>query len=171
MRTETAGPGDPKTEGLEQTLVDLARAFVSLGEEIAALGGVTPQQWAILHQVGAAGDAGISPSDLATLNGTSRANITKLVARLGRIGQVAALPSPVDGRQKRLALTVAGQRALLRMNGEKAYRLARALEAFSTKERAELGQLAGTLLRDLGAGRPRGRPTAARGGRPPLRRA
>ena len=120
MRTETADPGNPRTEGLEQTLVDLARAFIALGEEIAALGGVTAQQWAILHQVGAAGDGGITPSGLATLNGTSRANITKLVARLGRIGQVAAFPCPVDGRQKRLVLAVAGQRALLRMNAEKA---------------------------------------------------
>lgn len=157
-RSRTAQAGKPRLEGLGQDLVDLARAFISLGDEIAGLGGMTAQQWAVLHQVAAAGDAGLTPSELASLNHTSRANVTKLVARLGRAGHLAALPSAVDGRRKRLALTVGGQRVLLRMNSEKANRLARALGAFSPDEQAALSRLARKLLREVGAASPT-RPT------------
>lgn len=163
---------DDSPQDLGQTLIHLAQAFIALGEEIAALGGVTPQQWAVLHLVGAAGDAALAPSELAAASGTSRANVTKLVARLGRLGFVATLPSPSDGRQKRLVLTAAGDRALSRMNAEKASRLAHTLEAFSPADQAALGRLAGTLLRELARDRtPTASARPAPGGRPRPRRA
>ncbi len=136
-------PGD---DDLGQTLILLAKAFIFLGEEIAATGGVTAQQWAVLHQIGAAGEGGLLPSELAAANKTSRANVTKFISRLGRIGYLAVSPSRTDGRKKRLRLTRAGQRTLARMDTEKRDRLNEVIGDFAPGERADLLRLAGRLL-------------------------
>ncbi|MBA4181449.1 MAG: hypothetical protein C0506_12735 [Anaerolinea sp.] len=151
MRLETP-PDDkplPRDERLRQTLILLAKAFVFLGEEIAASGGVTAQQWAVLHQIGAAGEEGLLPSELAAANNTSRANITKFISRLGRLGYLAVSPSRTDRRKKLLRLTAAGQSALAKMDTEKRARLDEVLEAFAPRERADLLRLAEGLLRRL----------------------
>lgn len=134
---------------LAQTLILLAKTFVFLGEEIAASGGVTAQQWAVMHEIGAAGDAGLLPSKLAVANRTSRANVTRFIARLDRLGYLAVSPSPTDRRKKYLRLSTTGQAVLTKMDAEKRSRLDAALQSFASGERADLTRLAERLLRQL----------------------
>ncbi|MBI5070854.1 MAG: MarR family transcriptional regulator [Deltaproteobacteria bacterium] len=135
---------------LPQTLVHLAQTFLVLGEEIAAGAGLTPQQWAVLHQVGAAGGEGVLPSAIAEASGTSRANVTKLVRGLTRLALVRVGSDPADGRQRRLRLTPSGARVLRRLDGEKARRITAALEGLAASERATLHRLGSRLLSRLG---------------------
>lgn len=135
---------------LGDTLVHLAQTFIALGEEIAAEGRLTPQLWAVLHQVGQAGAAGVSPSEIATASGTSRANVTKLVGGLARRGLVRVRASPTDGRQKRLTATASGGQVLARLNARKAAQLAAALDGLGAEERQALHRVGTRLLARLG---------------------
>lgn len=140
----------PDAPDLPRTLVHLAQTFMALGEEIAAGGKLTPQQWAVLHQVGEAGAGDVSPSEIAAASGTSRANVTKLVRGLVRLALVRVRPSPADGRQKRLALTPAGALLLARLDGEKARRIAHALGGLTPGEQRSLHGIGQRLLARLG---------------------
>jgi DNA-binding MarR family transcriptional regulator len=149
-RQPSAAPAD---DPLASLLIQLAQTFIALGEEIAAQGRLTTPQWAVLHQVGDAGQEGATPSGIAASNGTSRPNVTKLVARLLRLGLLSSHPNPVDGREKRLTLTATGRRVLSALNGEKAGRIADALQGLSSAERGALLQQGRGLLHRLGARR------------------
>lgn len=147
--TKAEGRIGLERDELGQTLILLAKAFVFLGEKIAAAGGATAQQWAVLHQIGAAGDGGLLPSELAAANKTSRANVTKFILRLDQLGYVAISRSRTDGREKRLRLTRTGKRSLARMNAEKQDRLNKLLGVFTPGERADLLRLSTQLLKQL----------------------
>ena len=140
----------PPSPDLAQTLVHLAQTFIALGEEIAAGGRLTPQLWGVLHQVGEAGDDGVSPSEIAAASGTSRANVTKLVRGLVRRGLVRVGGNPADGRQKRLTCTASGRQVLARLNAEKARLLGAALDGLSPEERRALHRVGARLLSRLG---------------------
>lgn len=157
MSSARESHGERPNPNIEQTLVLLAKAFVLGAEEIARLGGVTPQQWAAMHQIHLAGKNGLPPSALADIAETSRANITKIVSRLARIGFVSARPDPADGRGKRFVLTRTGKKTLETMNREKQARIRTALQEFSAGERASLQLLAQRLVKRLAA--PGRRPT------------
>lgn len=93
------------------------------------------------------------PSDLASVLGTGRANLTKIAHRLHEAGLVVRVPAPDDARSVLLALTPAGReigerimafvqheldRLLVDWSDEEVMTLRRVLARFSRQARAEL---------------------------------
>lgn len=101
-------------------LFDLANQLGRRGEALAAVAGLTTQQWLVLlHLAGdpnfrdPAGASGLSlPSEIARARGVTRATMSAVVAALKRAGLVREQVDGADARRRRLAITSAGRDAV-----------------------------------------------------------
>ncbi len=95
-------------------------------------GGLTASQLSALVAIECHGELRVG--DLASIEGTAAATMTRLVASLVDTGLVERRPDPADGRSIRVALTAAGARRLDDVRREKTTALIRAVERLSADE-------------------------------------
>lgn len=111
--------------GLEESVVlalfDLVNHLNRRGEQLAALAGLTTQQWLVLLQIAAdpnfptatpTTEQRVLASDIARVRGVSRPTISTIIAVLKARGFVVETPDEVDGRRRWLEITPAGIDAL-----------------------------------------------------------
>lgn len=111
-------------ESIVLALFDLTNQLTKLGERLAGRIGLTTQQYLILlHIAGdpnftvparrtAARQDGVLASEIASVRGVSRANVSALVAGLLRKRYVRQVDHPGDRRRRGLVATESGLRAL-----------------------------------------------------------
>jgi DNA-binding MarR family transcriptional regulator len=110
----------------------------------------------VVNQLGYRG--ALRPSELATILGTGRPNMSKIANRLCESGLTARVPDPDDDRSVLLALTPAGRKV-----GERIMDYARtttdgALELWSADDVEALKRFLARLVSDTTAARSRRRP-------------
>lgn len=91
------------------------------------------------------------PSDLATILGTGRANMSKIANRLGEAGLTVRVPDPADDRSVLLALTPAGRAVGERIMEYASTSLAAALLHWSAEDVETLRRVAARLVADTAA--------------------
>ncbi len=98
-------------------LFDLANHLQRRGERLAAVAGLTTQQWLVLLQI--AGEPNfpssahdeedrVLASDIARVRGVSRATISAVITALKKQGLIREDADPADRRRRYLAITRAG---------------------------------------------------------------
>ncbi len=108
-------------ESVVLALFDLANHLQRRGERLAAVAGLTTQQWLVLLQI--AGDPNfpssahdeddrVLASDIARVRGVSRATISAVISALKKRGLIREDADPADRRRRYLALTRAGADAI-----------------------------------------------------------
>lgn len=109
--------GQRLEESVVLALFDLANHLQRRGEKLAAVAGLTTQQWLVLLQI--AGDPNfpssahdeehrVLASDIARVRGVSRATISAVISALKKRGLIREDADPVDRRRRYLAITRAG---------------------------------------------------------------
>lgn len=157
-------------EAVVLALFDLANHVTRRGERLAALAGVTTQQWLVLLQVArdpnfhtASGPTGgVLASEIARARGVTRASVSAVVSGLKDLGLITEEADPEDGRRRRLTLTAAGADAIERVEPIRRAANDRLLAALDARERTRFLQyleICLDTLADLGreeaAARPR----------------
>lgn len=108
-------------EAVVLALFDLTNHLQRRGEQLAAVVGLTTQQWLVLLQI--AGDPNfpasarqrdqrIMASDIARVRGVSRATVSVVITALKKRGLIEEDPDPEDRRRRYLALTARGAEAI-----------------------------------------------------------
>ncbi len=119
--TAPAGATATVEESIVLTLFDLANQLVRRGDRLAAVAGLTTQQWLVLLQVAgdpnfpSTGPKGAGPllaSDIARARGVTRATVSVVISALRRRGLVTERADPSDARRRFLALTPEGAAVL-----------------------------------------------------------
>ncbi|HEY2328080.1 MAG TPA: MarR family transcriptional regulator [Gaiellaceae bacterium] len=90
------------------------RSFLHESEVAARSESLTPRQYVLLLQIGAAGQTTVS--ELVALLALTQSTVTELVQRAVRGGLVTRTPSPSDARVVHLRLTGEGRERLQRVS-------------------------------------------------------
>lgn len=107
--------------------------------------GIAENEFHVLCLLMASESGSESPSELADMVGTSRANMTRILETLTSDGYIARATASRDGRRQVVTINAAGRRKVL----ETVPRVAKPLQVgFSELTRKEMEQL-NTLLRKL----------------------
>lgn len=107
--------------------------------------------WIRMLEALAAASTPLSVSELGAAIGVDQPRASRLVQQGVQRGLVQREADPQDARRTRIALTEAGRRIATGTRGERRQALARAMEAFSDDERAQLARLLGKLADNWGA--------------------
>lgn len=146
---------DMSIEPLAEALPDLPKDETSLVRliRIASYGlsdyftevfknmGVTENTFHMLAILCASEHGQYSPTELSELIGTSRANMTKIIAVLEKQGYVKRESGKLDGRQNFVVLTAEGRELVGRVTPIVASPIQMAFSGLSATERKKLGQL------------------------------
>lgn len=128
-------------------LFDLANHLQRRGERLAAMAGLTTQQWLVLLQI--AGDPNfpssarsaedlVLASDIARVRGVSRATVSAVVSALKRQGLIRETADPQDRRRRYLEVTRAGTAAIEAVDPERRAANQRLLSELDQVERRRL---------------------------------
>lgn len=139
----------PQTATVEESIVlalfDLANHVNRRGDRLAAVAGLTTQQWLVLLQIGGdpnfpsgggARPGGVLPSEIARARGITRASVSAVVTALLRRGLIDETADAADGRRRRLSLTAAGVAALASVQPARVAANQRLLAQLDARERA-----------------------------------
>ena len=145
--TSSMGVALPALPMQETTLVRFIRiAAASMGayfEPHFTAMGLTEQSFHVLCLLLAAPKGQASPSELADMVGTSRANMTRILEQLTKAGLIIRASEARDARRQAIALTESGRRLAMDTSEGISAPLSRAFAGLTTAERATLE----TLLR------------------------
>lgn len=107
-----------------------------------------PGQWSSLRFFEQAGPSARNVSGLARYLGVTLGTASRAAAALARRGLIEAHPNPDDGRSVLFDLSTEGAAA---MENDPLYRLANAIEAIETSDKAVFTRIILRLADDLGA--------------------
>ncbi len=108
-------------ESVVLALFDLTNHLQRRGERLAAVAGLTTQQWLVLLQIAGEPnfphsaldeDNRVLASDIARVRGVSRATISAVVSALEKRGLIREDADPADRRRRHLTITRAGADAI-----------------------------------------------------------
>lgn len=151
-------------EGLEEAVVlalfDLTNHVQRRGERLAAVAGLTTQQWLVLLQI--AGDPNfpvsarhaddrVLASDIARVRGVSRATISAVISALETRGLIHEEPDPADRRRRYLTITRQGVAAIKAVEPSRRVANQRLLVGLDRAERKRLLDYLGRCLAVLWA--------------------
>ncbi|MBA3498827.1 MAG: MarR family transcriptional regulator [Deltaproteobacteria bacterium] len=134
-------------ESLVLALFDLANHLQRRGERLAAVAGLTTQQWLVLLQI--AGDPNfpssahdeahrVLASDIARARGVSRATISAVITSLKKRGLIREDADPADRRRRYLAITRAGADTLEAIEPDRRAANQRLLRGFDQTDRKRM---------------------------------
>lgn len=134
-------------ESVVLALFDLANHLQRRGERLAAVAGLTTQQWLVLLQI--AGEPNfpssahdeedrVLASDIARVRGVSRATISAVISALKKRGLIREHADPADRRRRYLAITRAGADAIEAIEPERRVANERLLRGLDQADRKRM---------------------------------